>query len=76
MMPSLCAAFTGGQEEAVLEARSVLDLVRVLDARFPGLGELLESRASLAVDGEIVRDWTVALRPDSEVFLVPRIAGG
>jgi len=69
MMPSLCAAFTGGQEEAVLEARSVLDLVRVLDARFPGLGELL-------VDGEIVRDWTVALRPDSEVFLVPRIAGG
>ena len=73
---SICDAFTQGQDQVDLAAGNVFQLVRALDARFPGLGKFVETRASIAVDGEVIHDWTQALSETSEVLLFPRIAGG
>lgn len=68
---------TGGLDGIEVEAASVRDLLRVLEARFPGLGDLIEADMSLAIDGEIHQDALMeTLEPDSEVVLIPRISGG
>lgn len=68
---------TGGLDGFEIEARSVRELTRALEARFPGLGGLIEDEMSLAIDGEIHQDALMEpLKPDSEVVLIPRISGG
>jgi molybdopterin converting factor small subunit len=71
-----CDAFTGGLRRFDVEAADVRSLLRALDARFPGLGEFMEARVALAVDGEIIPAWTGPLGPDTEVALIPRLGGG
>ena len=71
-----CDELTGGLRSLEVEATDLMGLVRALDARFPGLGEVMETRISLAVDGEIAPVWAGPLRPDSEVVLIPRLGGG
>ena len=69
--------FTGGQAEIQVEADTVRRLILELDRRFPGLGQQVEEAMAIAIDGEIFQDaYAVPLRPDSEIFLIPRIAGG
>ena len=69
--------FTGGLAEVEVEAATVGALVRALDARFPGLGDYVQRRMAVAIDGEIHQDaYAEALGPRSEVFLIPRIGGG
>jgi molybdopterin converting factor small subunit len=69
-------ALAGGVDAVVIDAPRVAELLRELVARHPALGGRLEEMA-VAVDGEIYNDADyVALGPDSEVHLVPRIAGG
>lgn len=68
---------TGGEDEILLEAGTVRGLIRALEARFPGLGALIEEDMALAIDGEVFQDALgMALTPDSEVVLIPRISGG
>lgn len=68
---------TGGLDGLDIDARSVRELVRMLEARFPGLGELVEAEMALAIDGEIHQDALMEpLGPASEVVLIPRISGG
>jgi molybdopterin synthase sulfur carrier subunit len=44
---------------------------------FPAMKPQLDENVSVAVDGEIFRDaWFVALKPDAEVFILPKLAGG
>ena len=53
------------------------DLIRRLDERFPGLGEFVDRRMALAIDGEIHQDaWFSPIRADSEIYLIPKIGGG
>jgi molybdopterin converting factor small subunit len=74
---SACRRFTGGQAEIQVEADTVRRLILELDRRFPGLGQQIEEGMAIAIDGEIFQDaYAAPLRPDSEVFLIPRIAGG
>jgi sulfur-carrier protein len=48
-----------------------------LGAEFPGLKPQLDRGVSFAIDGTIFRDgWLQPLKPDSEVFLLPRMTGG
>jgi molybdopterin converting factor small subunit len=47
-----------------------------LEAREPGIADYIEARVSIAVDGELVADWSTPLGAASEVMLVPHIAGG
>lgn len=69
--------FTGGVAELELEAASVRGLILALDDRFPGLGDYVQRRMAIAIDGEIHQDaWAEPLAPNSEVFLIPKIGGG
>ena len=68
---------TGGLDAFDVEARTVRALIRELDARFPGLGELVEENMAIAIDGEIFQDALGAsLGEASEIVLIPKISGG
>jgi molybdopterin converting factor small subunit len=74
---SECWPFTDGASEFEVEAATVRDLIRRLDERFPGLGEFVDRRMALAIDGEIHQDaWFSPIRADSEIYLIPKIGGG
>ena len=69
--------YTGGVEEIRVEAATVRELIRVLDGRFPGLGEQLESGMAVSIDGEIVSDPLLErVEPDSEIHFLPPSSGG
>jgi len=71
------AQITGGVAEFDLSATSVQQLFRQLGELHPALAPHLESGVAVAIDGQIFQD--ALLEPigaDSEVFLLPQIAGG
>ena len=75
-LPSGLAAFTGGVDTIDVAAARVPDLIAELRHRFPQLGDHLDGMA-VAIDGEIYQEpGYQPLRADSDVHLVPRIAGG
>jgi molybdopterin converting factor small subunit len=66
-----------GVSELEVEAATIHDVISRLGADYPGLRTQLDENVSIAVDGEIYRDSLfVPLKPDAEVFLLPRVAGG
>lgn len=72
-----CQAFTGGQSEVEVEATTFRRLVLELEQRFPGLGKQVEEGMAVAIDGEIFQDaYGTELRAGSEIYLIPKIAGG
>ena len=71
------AQLTGGVAEFQLPATSVKQLYQQLTELHPALGRHLEEGVAVAIDGQIYQD--ALLEPighDSEVFLLPQIAGG
>lgn len=68
--------FFGGKGERVVDAASIFDLVRKLDAEAPGFAAAAELGAAFGVDGVVVDDWTARLPEDAEVLVVPKVAGG
>ena len=69
--------FAGGETEIEIEGGTVRDLVRGLDSRFPGIAAMIEEGMAVAIDGEIVQNAMLEpVRPDSEVYLLPKIGGG
>jgi molybdopterin synthase sulfur carrier subunit len=45
--------------------------------RYPGLGHQVEEGMAVAIDGEIYQDaYLAAFKPDSEIYLIPKIGGG
>jgi molybdopterin converting factor small subunit len=74
---SSCQALTGGQTELEVAARTFRGLVRELDDRFPGLGSQVEDGMAIAIDGVIYQDaYDAKLEDGSEIYLIPKIAGG
>jgi molybdopterin synthase sulfur carrier subunit len=74
---SSCQRFTAGKTELEVAATTFRRLVLELDERFPGLGKQVEESMAIAIDGEIYQDaYSVALKPDSEIYLIPKIGGG
>ena len=72
-----CSQYTGGAKEFEIPARTLLDVIRELDARYPGLGGHLEEETSVAIDGEIHEvAYYHALRPGCEIYFIPKIEGG
>ena len=68
--------YTGGLDKLYVEAPRVQELFAALAQRFPGMGEDLDKMA-VAIGDEIHNDAPyMALKPDVEVYLIPRIAGG
>lgn len=67
----------GGAEQLDIAAPTLRALLAALDERHPGLADEIEARMSIAIDGEIQHGVLDApLAADSEVVLIPRIAGG
>ena len=67
----------GGRTEIELEAKNVREVLDVLKDRHPGLEEHLERGVSVSIDGVMFRDaWFAPIEPDSEVYILPRLAGG
>ncbi len=67
----------GGAGEIEIEAATIGQLFRALDARYPGIAPHLESGVAVAIDGEIFQEALLEpIPPDAEVHLMPQIAGG
>ena len=72
-----CRALTGGLRSFEVKASTVRELLHQIEARFPGLGDLIDQRMAIAIDGTLTQDAHGAtLEPNSEVVLLPRIGGG
>ena len=72
-----CLRFTGGRTQLEVAADTFRRLVLELEQRYPGLGKQVEESMAVAIDGEIYQDaYGARLRPDSEIVLIPKIAGG
>jgi molybdopterin converting factor small subunit len=68
---------TGGVAEFTLSATSVKQLFEQLTELHPVLGRHLEDGIAVAIDGQIYQDSLLEpIGPDSEVYLLPQIAGG
>jgi molybdopterin synthase sulfur carrier subunit len=71
------AQLTGGVAEFDLSATSVKQLFEQLAERHPALGPHLDDGVAVAIDGQIYQDSLLEpIRADSEVFVLPQIAGG
>ena len=74
---SLSSHYTGGAKAFEIVAKSLYDVIRALDERYPGLGGHLEEETSVAIDGEIHEvGYYQQLRPGCEIFFIPKIEGG
>ena len=71
------AQITGGVAEFRVSATSVKQLFQQLTELHPALGPHLEEGIAVAIDGQIYQDALLEpIAPDSEVFILPQIAGG
>jgi sulfur-carrier protein len=71
------AQLTGGVAEFQLSATSVKQLFQQLTEMHPAIGRHLEEGVAVAIDGQIFQDALLEpIAPDSEVFVLPQIAGG
>jgi sulfur-carrier protein len=74
---SVSQQYTNGQTEFEVEATTFRRLILELEQRFPGLGNQVEESMAVAIDGEIFQDaYSAELRPESEIYLIPKIGGG
>ena len=71
------AQLAGAVAEVDLPATSVKHLFELLSERHPALTRHLEEGVAVAIDGQIYQDALLEpIGPDSEVFVLPQIAGG
>ena len=69
--------YTGDVTELDVDAASVRQLFRKLGEKFPELASHLEEGLAVAIDGQIYQDALLEpIGPDSEVHILPQIAGG
>ena len=68
---------TGGQAKFDLPATSIKHLFALLSERHPALARHLEEGVAVSIDGQIYQETLLEpIEPDSEVYLIPQIAGG
>jgi sulfur-carrier protein len=77
LISSLSGSYTGGATEFAIEAKTLHDVIKALNERYPGLGEHLEEETTVAIDGEISEvGYYQPVRPGCEIFFIPKIEGG
>ena len=60
-----------------VEASNIRQIFRALEAEESGLGPVLETGITVAIDGQLYQDdWFQEVAQDSEVYLLPRMEGG
>ena len=69
--------YTGGVTELELDSATVRQLFRALAERYPALAPHLEDGLAVAINGQIYQESLLEpIPPDSEVHILPQIAGG
>lgn len=69
--------FTGGVTEMEIDVGTVQQLFARLASKFPELGPHLAQGLAVAIDGQIYQDALFEpIGPNSEVQILPQIAGG
>lgn len=69
--------YTDGQTEIEVTSDNIRAVIRELDERFPGVGQVLRTDMAVAIDGEIYQHVLLEpVGPDSEVAFIPAIEGG
>jgi molybdopterin synthase sulfur carrier subunit len=70
--------YTGGVREFDIEAKTLRDVIKELDRRYPGLGEHLEEETTVAIDGAIHDQpaYFQKVREGCEIFFIPKLEGG
>ena len=69
--------YTNGVAEIEVDAFNVRQMVRALEAQFPGLGVEIETTMSVAIDGTILPEpFLEEVTDKSEVYVLPKIGGG
>jgi molybdopterin converting factor small subunit len=69
--------YTGGVTELDVEAANVRQLFARLGELYPALAPHLEQGLAVAIDGQIYQDALLQpIAPDSDVHVLPQIAGG
>ncbi|MFK7836422.1 MAG: MoaD/ThiS family protein [Sulfitobacter sp.] len=69
--------FVDNQSMVRVEARTIRELLRKLEERYPGLAEPIKDQVAVVVDGVVYRNnWSTPLPEGAEVFLMRRLAGG
>ncbi|KUM26876.1 molybdopterin synthase sulfur carrier subunit [Mesorhizobium loti] len=67
----------GGKDRLDIEAKDIRELFRKLAEQYPAFEPLIDRGIAVAIDGTIYRDtWSKKLPEGSEIFLLPRLAGG
>lgn len=68
---------TGGLEQVDVPGTTTREVLDALAKKYPALETLIEGGVSLAIDGTIYKDaWFTPISDDSEVILMPYMAGG
>ena len=68
---------TGGETEFEFEAKTLREVIRAMEAKFPGFGDFLEEETTVAIDGEIHEPaYFQPLQENSEVFFLPKLEAG
>lgn len=68
---------TGGLTEVEVDAGNTRQLLDALAQKHPALEPIIEGGVSVAIDGLIYKEaWFTKINPDSEVVLMPYMAGG
>ena len=69
--------YTGGVREFTVEAKNLRGVIKAMDRLYPGLGHHLEEETTVAIDGALHETgYFQPIRPDSEVFFIPKLEGG
>jgi sulfur-carrier protein len=69
--------FTGGVTEIEVAASNVHQLFARLGEKYPALLPHLQTGSAVAIDGQIYQDALFQeIGPDSDVHILPQIAGG
>ncbi len=67
----------GGAATVAIDAKTIRELFRKLEERYPGLAPHIAAGLAVSINGNIFRDtWDRELPADAEIYLLPRIQGG
>lgn len=67
----------GGASVVQVEAKTIRELFRKLEDRYPGMAPHIARGVAVSIDGKIYRDtWDQELTEGAEIYLLPRIQGG
>jgi hypothetical protein len=76
-LPELVDPLVGGERRLEIDAEDYRGLMAALEARFPGLTDVLERDHAVVIDGDIIdQPLLEAVAPDSEIHFIARLGGG